>query len=188
MTYYGASHLAEAFRTVRRNTIQTAQDIPEDRYGFAPAEGSMTVGHVLAHLAASTNFHHMVHGVDKKTHVSMEDFGGYMGQAKQIEASLVTKAQIVDALTTRGEQFATWLGSLTETDLAEHVHFPPGLEPPSKARFEMLLGAKEHEMHHRGQLMVIQRMLGLTPHLTRRRQESMAARAAAAAAQSAPAR
>jgi uncharacterized damage-inducible protein DinB len=46
----------------------------------------------------------------------------------------------------------------------------------------MLLGAKEHEMHHRGQLMVIQRLLGITPHLTRNRQAAQAARAAAAAA------
>ena len=31
----------------------------------------------------------------------------------------------------------------------------------------MLLAPKEHEMHHRAQLMMIQRMLGITPHLTR---------------------
>ena len=111
----------------------------------------------------------------------MEDFGAYMGQAAQIEKSLTTKSAIVDALTTRGEQFAAWLESLTDEQLGTHVHFPAGLTPPSKSRFEMLLGAKEHEMHHRGQLMVIQRILGITPHLTRRRQEQMAARAAAAA-------
>ena len=51
-------------------------------------------------------------------------------------------------------------------------------KPPQ--RFEMLLGTKEHEMHHRGQLMLIQRMVGLTPHLTRERQERMAARGTAA--------
>jgi uncharacterized damage-inducible protein DinB len=34
----------------------------------------------------------------------------------------------------------------------------------------MLLGPKEHEMHHRGQLMLIQRLLGQVPELTRRRQ------------------
>jgi len=28
----------------------------------------------------------------------------------------------------------------------------------------MLLGTKEHEMHHRGQLMLIERLLGITPH------------------------
>jgi uncharacterized damage-inducible protein DinB len=35
----------------------------------------------------------------------------------------------------------------------------------------MLLGAKEHEMHHRAQLMVVQRMIGIVPHLTRARQQ-----------------
>ena len=31
----------------------------------------------------------------------------------------------------------------------------------------MILGVKEHEMHHRGQLMVMERMVGVVPHLTR---------------------
>ena len=43
-----------------------------------------------------------------------------------------------------------------------------------KARFEMLLSPKEHEMHHRAQLMVLQRMIGQVPHLTRQMQERMA--------------
>jgi uncharacterized damage-inducible protein DinB len=182
MTYYSGKDLAAAFRTVRQNTIQTAQDIPEEKYGVSPAEGMMSIGAMLAHVAAGTNFHRMLHGVDRKTHVSMEDFGAYMGQAKAIESSLTTKSAIVEALTTRGNEFAAWLDTLTDDQLAEHVHFPAGLQPPSKSRFEMLLGAKEHEMHHRGQLMLMQRMLGITPHLTRRRQEAMAARAAAATA------
>jgi uncharacterized damage-inducible protein DinB len=50
----------------------------------------------------------------------------------------------------------------------------PGMQPPAKSRFEMLLGAKEHEMHHRGQLMLMQRMIGLVPHLTRQMQERAA--------------
>ena len=41
----------------------------------------------------------------------------------------------------------------------------------------MLLGVKEHEMHHRGQLMLIERMLGIVPHLTRKREATAAARA-----------
>jgi hypothetical protein len=141
MNYYGGKQLAESFRTVRQNTIQTAQDIPEEQYGFAAADGAMTIGAMLAHLAASTNFHYTVHGVDKKTHLSMEDFGGYMGQAKQIESALTTKAAVIDALTTRGEQFAAFLDAITDAELAEFVSFPPGLQPPSKSRFEMLLGA-----------------------------------------------
>jgi uncharacterized damage-inducible protein DinB len=37
----------------------------------------------------------------------------------------------------------------------------------AKSRFEQLLGVKEHEMHHRAQLMLIERQLGIVPHLTR---------------------
>ena len=43
------------------------------------------------------------------------------------------------------------------------MSFPPPVQPPTKSRFEMLLGPKEHEMHHRGQLMLVQRMLGQVP-------------------------
>ena len=50
----------------------------------------------------------------------------------------------------------------------------PGAQPAAKSRFEMLMSAKEHEMHHRGQLMLMQRMLGIVPHLTRQMQERMA--------------
>jgi uncharacterized damage-inducible protein DinB len=39
----------------------------------------------------------------------------------------------------------------------------------------MLMSVKEHEMHHRGQLMLIERMLGFVPHLTRQMQERTAA-------------
>ena len=58
---------------------------------------------------------------------------------------------------------------------------PPGGTPASRTRFDMLLAVKEHEMHHRGQLMLIERMLGITPHLTREMQARMAAMQAAAA-------
>ena len=34
MTYYGAKDLADSFRTVRKNIILVAEEIPEDRYGF----------------------------------------------------------------------------------------------------------------------------------------------------------
>ena len=46
-----AKDLARSFRTVRANTIQVAEDIPEDKYGFRPAEGTRTVAETLAHLA-----------------------------------------------------------------------------------------------------------------------------------------
>jgi len=71
-----------------------------------------------------------------------------------------------------------WLEGLSESFLGERVHFG-GPNPGSKSRFEMIMSVKEHEMHHRGQLMVMERMVGVVPHLTR---EALARRAAMAAA------
>ena len=77
-------------------------------------------------------------------------------------------------LRSEGEKFASYLEGLSEAFLAEAVSMPPGAERPTKSRLEMLLSPKEHEMHHRGQLMMLQRMVGVVPHLTRQRQERMA--------------
>ena len=51
---YGAKQLAASFRTVRQNTIQIAEDIPEEKYSFIPAEGARSVEQALAHIAVST--------------------------------------------------------------------------------------------------------------------------------------
>jgi uncharacterized damage-inducible protein DinB len=171
MGRYGAKEMAESFRTVRKNTIHVAEDIPEEQYGFRAAEGTMSVAEMLAHLASSTHWAEQLHFVDRKTDVSYEDFGRYMAAGQALADSLKTKAEIVAALDTRGRDFASRLSGLSDAELAEHVTFPPPVQPPSKSRFEMLLGVKEHEMHHRGQLMLIERMLGIVPHLTRQRQQ-----------------
>ena len=77
-----------------------------------------------------------------------------------------------------GEQWRICLlytSGLSEGFLAEQVALPPGATPAAKSRFEMILSVKEHEMHHRGQLMVIERLVGIVPHMTREMQARMAA-------------
>jgi uncharacterized damage-inducible protein DinB len=85
-----------------------------------------------------------------------------------------TKAEIVQRLREGGDQFAAWVESLSEDFLGEVVTMPPGGQPPSRTRFDMIISVKEHEMHHRGQLMLVERMLGIVPHLTRAMQARMA--------------
>jgi uncharacterized damage-inducible protein DinB len=173
MTYYGAKDLAESFRTVRKNTIQVAEDIPEEKYSFKAAPDTMSVGEILAHLATSTHWADLCHFVEKKSNVAMEDFGRWMGESGAKSKALTGKAQIVAALKADGEKFAQCMEKMTDQQLGETVTLPNG----SKSRFEMLLGVKEHEMHHRAQLFLIERMVGIVPHLTRARQERMAQQA-----------
>jgi len=86
----------------------------------------------------------------------------------------LSKARLIEFLRTDGEAWGAYLDTVPEEELAVLIPFSPSVEPPVKSRFEMLSSAKEHEMHHRGQLMVFERLLGLVPHLTRQRQARMA--------------
>jgi hypothetical protein len=52
-TYYGAKDLADGLRTVRKNTLIIAEEIPEDRYGFRAAPETRTVAQILTHIAVA---------------------------------------------------------------------------------------------------------------------------------------
>jgi uncharacterized damage-inducible protein DinB len=169
MTHYGGKQLAASFRTVRNNTIKVAEEIPESHYDFRPAPGCRSISETLAHLAVV----HWVQQDMQTSHVSdlaTVNFGALIGKTSAEEAKPRSKAELIAFLQSEGEKFAAYLESLSDEFLAQTVKMPPGAEPATKSRLEMLMSPKEHEMHHRGQLMVIQRMLGLTPHLTRDRQ------------------
>ena len=170
MTYYGGKELASAFRTVRKNTIQLAEDIPESSYSFVAAPDVRPVWRMLTHVAISTRFWEDVHKKRLTTLVGL-DFIGTMERFNAEEAKPRSKAEILNLLRSEGEQFAEWMETLTPEILAETVIESDG--KTAKTRFERLLSSKEHEMHHRGQLMLIERQLGIVPHLTRQFQERL---------------
>ncbi len=178
MNIYGGKDLASAFRTVRKNTIQVAEDIPESKYDFVVAREVRSVARMLTHTAISTRIWEEVHKKRLTTLVGL-DFFGMIDNFNAEEAKPRTKAEIVELLRTEGEKFAAWMETLTPEFLAETVTEPDG--KTAKTRFERLLGAKEHEMHHRAQLMLIERQLGIVPHLTRQFQERVAQMRAARA-------
>ena len=175
MTYYGPKQLADAFRTVRTNTIQIAEEIPEEHYGFRATPETRSVAETLVHLAVSPQFPEQVHLSERRSSMEGFDFMSLFAKISAEEKAPRSKSEILELLRSTGERYAKALEAMPEEALADTVHFPPGMVPASRSRFEMLLGPKEHEMHHRAQLMVMERMLGITPHLTRQMQQRMAA-------------
>ena len=178
MSRYGPKEMAAAFRTVRKNTLQAATEIPEDKYDFVAAPELRSVRAMLTHIAFYPSLHEDLHRVKHVTTLQGYDFFGMMGKIGADEGKKRTKAEIITVLTSEGERFAAWLDGLTPAFLEETYTDPTGAI--SKTRMESLMSAKEHEMHHRAQLFLIERLIGITPHLTRARQEMVAARAAAA--------
>ena len=90
MNYYGAKELAESFRTVRKNTIQVAQDIPEDKYGFKAANDVRSVEKLLTHIALAPSFQYRINGVEKRTTMEGFDFPALMQEVMAEEAKART--------------------------------------------------------------------------------------------------
>jgi uncharacterized damage-inducible protein DinB len=174
MTFYGAKDLADGFRTVRNNTVIIAEEIGEEHYGFRPANDTRTVGQLLTHIALVPQLQTQIQSVERRTTLEGFDFPGFIGRMMAEEQTPRKKAHIVAMLREDGTEFTKWLEGLSDDFLGERVTMPAGMTPASKTRFEMILGVKEHEMHHRGQLMLIERMIGIVPHLTRQMQARIA--------------
>jgi uncharacterized damage-inducible protein DinB len=172
MQYYGARDLAESFRTVRKNTIQDAQDIPEDNYGFKATQETRSVAETLVHIAVTPRLQHQVHAVERRSTLQGFDFPAFFERLRAEEREPRSKARILELLQEEGDLWANWVRGLSEGFLAEEVETPM-VQPARRNRFEMILSVKEHEMHHRGQLMLMERMIGIVPHLTRQFQDRM---------------
>jgi uncharacterized damage-inducible protein DinB len=173
MTYYGPKELAEAFKTVRKNTLQIAEDIPENKYSFKAADDVRSVEKLLTHIALATRFQYLVHS-EKRTTMEGFNFPALFQELTAEEAKPRTKAEVITLLRNEGDKWAGFVAGLSEEFLGQTVTMPPGGTPPARSRFDMIMSAKEHEMHHRAQLMLIERILGIVPHLTRQMQERMA--------------
>jgi uncharacterized damage-inducible protein DinB len=182
VTYYGGKDLARSFRTVRGNTIKVAEEIPAEKYSFKATPETRSVAQLLTHIAVGDTFQNQIHVVEKRSTLEGIDFPSLIQRVIAEEQKSRSKEEIIELLRSRGEKFAAFLEGLSDQFLSEPVVMPHDAQPPTKSRFEMLMSVKEHEMHHRAQLMLIERMIGQVPHLTREMQARMAAMAAAPAA------
>jgi uncharacterized protein (TIGR02453 family) len=149
MTYYGGKELADAFRTVRNNTIKIAEEVPRTN---ARSRRRLTRARLARRWRTSASrpaFGYTREQSDQPGHGSVH---GAVPKFTAEEAKPRTKAEIIAFLKSQGDTFASFLESLPESFLAEQVTMPPGAPQARRNRFEMLMSAKEHEMHHRGRL------------------------------------
>jgi uncharacterized damage-inducible protein DinB len=163
MSLYGIRQLTDSVRAVRANTILMADDIPESQYGFRATPAGRSVAKTLVHIAWLATSDRILHEEECLVAVEGFDFPALLRKSEVEEKRPRSKADILELLRTEGERQARWLEQLPETFLAERVKLPGG---GSVSRFEMLLATKEHELQHRAQLTVIDRMIGVVPRFT----------------------
>ena len=106
MNYYGAKELAESFRTVRKNTITIAQEIPEEKYSFRPAPNTRTVGELLAHISLTYGFQYQVHAQEHRFSLEGIDFPSMAQRFVAEEKLQRSKDQTLEMLYSSGKKWA----------------------------------------------------------------------------------
>jgi len=127
MNLYGAKQLAESMRTVRKNTIQIAEDIPEEDYNYRPTPESRSVLEILVHIASLSRFDRVVHEEQHLSSLEGFDFGAVFKKGEAEEKRVRTKGDVVALLLTQGDLWCQWVEGLPESLLTEHVRQPAGL-------------------------------------------------------------
>ena len=87
-------------------------------------------------------------GIERRTTLEGFNFPEFIRSIVAEEQRPRSKAQIITLLRDEVERWAKWLESQSDEFPAERVKGPSGMMPPTKTRFEMLLGTREHEMDH----------------------------------------
>ena len=160
---YGRRQLIDSMRAVRANTILMAGDIPESQYDFRPTPTNRSVAETLVHIAWLATADRVLHEEEHVDALERFDFPALLRTSEVEEKRPRSKAEILELLRTEGERQARWLEQLPATVLSERVQLPGG---GSVSRFEMILATKEHELQHRAQLTVIDRLIGVVPRFT----------------------
>jgi uncharacterized damage-inducible protein DinB len=163
MSLYGVRQLAASMRAVRQNTILIAGDIPESKYAVRATPETRSVAETLVHIAWLWTADRYLHEEQRVDTLEGFDFPALLDRSASEEKIARSKAEIIELLRAEGGRAAQWIEALSDAFVSEHVRLPGG---GSVTRFEMLLATKEHELQHRAQLTVIERLLGIVPRFT----------------------
>ncbi len=138
------------FNNSMQKFIELAEAMPEDRYGWSPAEGVMPVARVYAHVARY-NYYYPASSLGIPAPAG-ED-------AERVEQTTVARAEVVDLLRRSREHVRQTVRGMTDEQLAAPTQLY-GREVP---QWSVLLQLLAHMNEHLGQSIAYARMNGVTP-------------------------
>jgi uncharacterized damage-inducible protein DinB len=139
--------LANSFMRHRSVTVEEARRLPADKVDWRPWSGAMSLGDLIWHMAGA---HHMF------VQIALGNFNP-QGERPQRPADLDGIRTALGQLT---ESDAAAIRNMSEQELATPRAGIMNMTLPASA---WLHSAREHEIHHKGQLFVYGRMLGVEP-------------------------
>jgi len=126
-------------------TLALAEQMPEDQYGFRPAEGAMSFGEQLLHIVDNISF---------LTRLISDESKIFYDREKTEE---LKKDQIIEILENANNYVGKLIAEISPDGLNADIEFRK-LEMSKENIFYLL---RDHQVHHRGQCVVYLRMAGV---------------------------
>ena len=172
MTYYGGKELADSFRTVRKNTLAIAEEIPEAQFDFRAVPEVRSVAEMLSHIAVSASRNYGDARGPPRNNVRgfrLECLHGRSGSRKS--SGCVRSRRFSTRSVERAKSGPVGSKACRRTSCPRKFasHLRP--LPPARAALSCCSLPRSMRCTTERNLMLIQRLLGMVPHLTREREK-----------------
>lgn len=149
----------ESWGVIRYGLVFELQNVPGDRLDFRPSPASRTVAEIVRHvLEAGLTMTGELSRPD--TDFRREPWPQMLARYGAPVRDAGSKEQLLEALSSTFGEARVYLRALGEAGIQQVVTRPDG-KPGTK--LACLHQALAHEAHHRGQLTVYERLMGLEP-------------------------
>jgi uncharacterized damage-inducible protein DinB len=147
--------LRSSWNNTKRNIRESAEQMPEEHYGFKPSPDVRTFGQILAHVAGAS-YVFCASAKDEKSPFTEDHF----------EKTATTKAAIVKATNDAIAYCDGAYSSVTDETAGRMVAAPFG--SGQVARANPLIGQIGHDNEHYGNLVTYFRIKGMVPPSSKR--------------------
>jgi len=149
------------WKDARGGLIEEVEKIPEDQFSFRATPDTRTVSEILQHVI-STQKIIVGEACRPDTNLRRQSFAAHAEEYAPGVGDVTDKNGLIELLRTSMDECAAKISSYDDK-LGESMQSLMG-QPITKVRF--LTFGMSHEMYHRGQLTVYQRLLSIEPALT----------------------
>lgn len=162
----------DSWKTIRQDTAQAVEEFPAAELDYRPTPEMMTFREIARHILDAS---HALTGMllDGELSMATPDF------REKLKKYLFNLAPDVDGATLGAElrkAVALRTAELAAQPADFYARIITRFDGQQVTRLEMLQTVKEHELTHRAQLFLYQRLKGIVPVTTRRRQSKQAAK------------
>jgi uncharacterized damage-inducible protein DinB len=154
-------NIIEGWKEVRAGLIDEANQIPADKFDFQPAPDSRSVKQILQHMIESQKFL-VGEACRPDTNLMRQSFAENIKQYAPGVRDVDDKDELLNLLRTTMDESAEQLRGAAD----EMKNTLKRFDGKEMSKLGFMSFAIAHEMYHRGQLTVYERLLNIEPALT----------------------